>query len=487
LPVKNSGGRTVGLWLIGILLMQAAWVVALPPFRGMDEIDHAFRASGVAHGQWKLTDIVEGGRGEAVYVPAALVDSASGQCKELTYKFEFDCAPFDVRPDGLVGIATAAGSYNPLYYAVVGFAGKPFEGATSLYAMRIASALLCAMFLVAGLIALRLRRPPKLAWLAVATAMTPTLVYSTVVVAPNGLEIAAGFSLWAALLAVASNEPAAEVRTRWLLALAASAGVVLVTVRTLGPLWALLIVLCMVVAHGGRPSAQLVARHRLAFGVAIASVVAATVAALAWSQNTGLLTNPAAPATGVAEDSGRVFDIHGWVFQTVAAFPFRDQPAPLIVYPLVLILVAALLVMGLRRTQGRHRAALILAVVLSIAVPVVLVALTQDGQGSGWQGRYALPFVVGVLPMAAVLMDPDRVRRALQRPVFGVVAVSMLALAQAVSVASLQSREMDRDVSAHDAGWVHPPIWGTAIILLAGLAVLSWSLERSRPVPSVVA
>ena len=35
------------------LLLQSAWVLALPPFRGTDEFDHAYRAAEVAGGEWK--------------------------------------------------------------------------------------------------------------------------------------------------------------------------------------------------------------------------------------------------------------------------------------------------------------------------------------------------------------------------------------------------------------------------------------------------
>ena len=41
--------RWVGL---GLLLLQLGWVVVIPPFAAMDEWDHAYRASAVAHGQW---------------------------------------------------------------------------------------------------------------------------------------------------------------------------------------------------------------------------------------------------------------------------------------------------------------------------------------------------------------------------------------------------------------------------------------------------
>jgi hypothetical protein len=53
------------LVLVGVMLLQSAWILAVPPFRGSDEFDHAFRAAGVATGQWHLSEQASNGRGAA--------------------------------------------------------------------------------------------------------------------------------------------------------------------------------------------------------------------------------------------------------------------------------------------------------------------------------------------------------------------------------------------------------------------------------------
>ncbi len=135
---------------VGILLAQAAWILALPPFRGSDEFDHAYRAAGVASGQWRLTEYAREGRGMVVEVPADLVAAASGQCDSLKYTGHDNCHPISDAGDGRVTVATAAGNYNPLFYWVIGTAAKPFHGAAALYAMRIATAVLCAVGFALG-------------------------------------------------------------------------------------------------------------------------------------------------------------------------------------------------------------------------------------------------------------------------------------------------------------------------------------------------
>jgi hypothetical protein len=43
--VTRTAWRLPALLVLGALVMQAAWILALPPFRGADEFDHAYRAT----------------------------------------------------------------------------------------------------------------------------------------------------------------------------------------------------------------------------------------------------------------------------------------------------------------------------------------------------------------------------------------------------------------------------------------------------------
>ena len=131
--------------LLGVLLAQAAWILAVPPFRGMDEFDHAFRASGVASGQWRLHDQAAAGRGLLVDVPGDLSRPRRVSARACPTSRARPVTETDPGADGTVRATTSAANYPPAYYWVVGTAGEPFTGATSLYAMRIAAALMCAL------------------------------------------------------------------------------------------------------------------------------------------------------------------------------------------------------------------------------------------------------------------------------------------------------------------------------------------------------
>ncbi len=128
------------------MLLQAAWILTVPPFRGSDEFDHAFRAAAVARGQWVAGDVAEDGRGQLVVVPGSIVEAAHAQCEARDYTGPDNCSPVSELPGGEVEVASAASSYHPAFYWVVGTVALPFEGAGALYAMRIATALLSLMF-----------------------------------------------------------------------------------------------------------------------------------------------------------------------------------------------------------------------------------------------------------------------------------------------------------------------------------------------------
>src|SRR5213079_2450972 len=96
----------------------------------------------------------------------------------------------------------------------------------------------------------------------------------------------------------------------------------------------------------------------------------------------------------------RAFDVPLFVLQMVAAFPYREIPAPLWVYPLWLFVIGLLVVAAIRRGKPtRVRRSVTGMVVTALVIPVVLSLTFMTSVGAVWQGRYALPFVIGILPL----------------------------------------------------------------------------------------
>lgn len=471
----GRGARIAALLLLATLLAQAAWIFAVPPFRGIDEFDHAFRAAGVASGQWRLHDEAAGGRGLLVDVPADLAKAAQGQCEELPYIVSDTCAGDGAgAAPGTVRVTTSAGSYEPVYYWVVGTAGEPFSGAHSLYAMRAMSALLCALVLALAAWCLSTWVRGSWAFVGLLVGLTPTLVYSTSIVSPNGLEMAAGVCLWAALLGLGGGEPVDAAllrREHRLLAAATLAVVLLAGLRALGPLWVLLILACVGALRGPRMVLAVANRHRVQVAIASLLAVATSVAVLAWNRGNVAFSDGA--LNGGGDSSwGQVAHWPKWVLGSIGAFPFRNQPAPPVVHLLVLIVLLTLLVSAVRRGARDGRWAVVLGAALCLMVPSALVAITLQERGGMWQGRYSLPFTAGVMVLTGLVLDRARWRTDARDVRPQALAVAMIALAHVISVVHVQLAELDRPVSADDPGWLHPPTFGTGLLMTLAWVVL---------------
>lgn len=393
-------------WMaFGMLCMQIGWILLLPPFRGSDEFDHAYRADALAHGEW-VSSPASATRGTGAYlnVSPELVAAARPECQRLRYTTSSDCVGEST--GGRVLVASGAGRYPPTYYALVSLPALVFEGYGALYAMRVASALLCVSLIMWGMTRLGTWASP-LGQLAVVLCTTPVVFYSTAVVAPNGLEIAAGLAFWIALAGLARE----EVASRGDLLLAFVAGGLLVSLRPLGPLWAVLSLGTALVCWPHlRRSATMILRStagkRLLLAAALISCASVTWILSQRSLTVGAVENRALLwGTRFEETLGELFL---WPFQAIAAFPYRDQPAPMLVYPVCLTLLVSVLGFAFIRSGRPQQLGLLTVIALSFLVPAIITLMTIDDFGTAWQGRYAMPYLIGAAVIAAATLGATR-------------------------------------------------------------------------------
>lgn len=462
----------------GYVVLQTLWILTVPPFRGVDEFDHAYRAAGAATGQWRLTEPASDGRGMEVIVPADLVAAASAQCDWLPYPGPDNCFPIAEVGDDEVVIATSAALYNPVWYAVVGQAGRPFEGATSLYAMRIATALVCALGVGVAAWALALRRPGRWTRCGFLAALTPVWIYSTVVPGPNGPEMAAGLMLWMSLLAV--FDPEVSLRyDRPLLCLAGCAACVLATLRLLGPMWLGLVVLAVAVVVGHRHVLAVIHRRAGWWAGVSGVVVAAVVAGSWWSLDQGLTgTSLDVQGQGPMPEFEVGTKPFAWTLGMIAAFPLRRETAHPAVYMCTSLALGFVLVAAVMRARARYRAALIVMLTLVVVLPVLLTAATMEQQGVIWQGRYQLAWAVGIPVVAGAVLDRTGfLAGERDKPVF--LVVGLLAIAHAMSVWGVALGETRRPVSADDPNWVTlPPLVLGTVCFVVAVSWASWVSTR---------
>ena len=471
----NPGSRRVALFLAGFFVLQVAWIFAVPPFRAIDEFDHSYRAASVARGEWVAPPAAATrGTGAWVRVPPDIVRAAGPECRRPSYTTASECRG---TPEGdSVRVASGAGRYNPAFYALVGTVALPFDGTAALYVMRIAAACLCLGLLLMALSAVRSWARSSWPYLATAVAMTPIVIYTTVVPAPNGVEMMAGLTLWCALIGLAARrEPSVEAR---LLAAAGVAAAVLVTVRSLGPMWCALIVLTAWVAM--RPDAahlrRLVLRSR--GWIVLVTTAVATALSLVWIRSMGSLEIQQTPQHLTAAERLDVSLNHIplWIFQSIAAFPLRNQPTNPLVYLAFLLLGGLLFIAALTRANRQLLVGIILAGALTVLIPAVITFETLNANGDAWQGRYALPYSLGVIVLAGVALDRAAFR--VRRDVL-VVLGAIYAAAQATGPFLVAVHERHWSPGVANGAWVLVPPAVLAVLAFVGAATL-WAAASSR-------
>jgi predicted membrane protein DUF2142 len=449
--------------LIGVVITQFAWIWGTPPFRGIDEIDHAFRAASVALGDIRSTHLPVDGRGALVEVPPGLAADARAQCESLTYNGTSNCIPEEILPDGNVLIASAAASYSPVFYAVIGTIARPWDGVVALYVMRSSASLISALLLALATWCLMTRSRTSWPLAGLLAGLTPMALYTSMLPAPNGIELAAATVLWCALLGIQGAAARSHGR---LLASAALAGGILGSVRPTGPLIALLIV-GFVVLVDPRGTRRLVRRRWKGALAGVFATLVGTIYQVDWA-----VTHP--PVSGGGDDS-RPFDLgvileQGvlWIFQWIGAFPFRNQPASPVTYIACGTLILVVFADGVRRGDAKRWAA-IAVVVTCMVLPLLCTLVTFTKLGTFWQGRYALPLLIGAPILMGLALDrPEGEARALGFlvPLLGFVGTS-------AAVIHMVDLELQRPVSAADPHWQAPP--ADAVVLLAVAAAATFS------------
>ena len=418
-------------------------------------------------------DAATDGRGQLVVVPGSLVEAAHAQCADLDYTGRDNCSPVRDLPGDEVEVASAAASYHPAFYWVIGTAALPFEGAGALYAMRVATALLSLLFI--GLAAWSVAKlPGRWPMAGLVLAVTPVFVYSTAVPAPNGVEMSAGLALWGTLLAlIDGRDKRTETRLLWAAILCA---VVLGTLRILGPVFILMIVATVASLDLGAVR-DVISRQRRSVLAGCGLIAASVLGQALWMFDT-----VAQEISSEGAENPTVFNsvnIIVWPLQTIAAFPSRDQAGAAVIYPVVLILVVSLLVAAWHRGPARARLVTLTCLVVTLLIPFVFTLATLEAIGNIWQGRYVLPYGVGFVLLAGYTLGSLRTQAGPHLRTL-VPATAFLAMAVAACLIKVRNDEITGNlVSSADPAWHAPSL--VALVALVGIAfaLFAWGLSSA--------
>jgi hypothetical protein len=370
-----------------------------------DEPAHTIKAAAVVRGQITVEEGASFGHGVHVRVPSYIANLDAQGCYKYRPDAPAQCAPEIPRDDNFETIGvTTAGTYNPMYYWLVGLPSLLFSGAPALYGMRIISALITAAFFAAGFTALSQLSRPRLPVLMACIGMTPMVLFLGSGINPNSLEVAATMAAFSGFIVLLDNaSQPARVRPAIVTVVVSSA--VLANTRQVSLVWLLCV---LVVGLFFFKRTAIVAAFRSKYVLtAVAITVPPVLLGIAWILL--MLNAPASagvapigiinPMPGVRPDQGFVTMLDRFFSffpQYIGVMGWLDTPLPDVVFMFWNFLFVAALLLPLTIKPLRQAAGYWVALGMLLVVPAVLQAQLISSMGLIWQGRYNLPLVMVV-------------------------------------------------------------------------------------------
>lgn len=406
-------------WLLFTLLALAAsaWSFGVPLMTGHDEAGQAVRSAAAVRGI-VLGSPVRGFPNTlvTVLVPEAYADAAAaGNCFLGKPVDEIDglkkLVPGRAHcPSSLDGgqhqvrAATNQHRNPPLYPMVLGLPTLAFPDQLGAYLMRLVGVLICAALLASGLMTVPAFRLPRLAAMAALVVVTPEVIYLAATLNSAGLELAASFALWMAVLALA-RDPADP--DRRLVRRAGVALVLLAVARPLGPAFALVALAVAALLASPERRRALRARRDVRLWLVAGLVAAATTVAWLISLQSRLPTE-STDGSGFGDAVGLV---PWWLRGMVGVFGSTDVVPPAGLHVAWGVIAVVVLVWALARARVRDAVVVCALLVGGIALLVSGQGLSVPDTGVWWQGRYVYPLIMGAVLTAAAAARPAGDRR----------------------------------------------------------------------------
>jgi hypothetical protein len=207
--------------------------------------------------------------------------------------------------------------------------------------------------------------------------------------------------------------------------------------------------------------------------LALAVVVLSTLASVAWTLSQRSLVVGVDPAelTWTQKILGVGELLIQWPLQAIGAFPYRDAPAPPLVYVVYLLLVGECFVVALRAFDRRGRCALGLGIATLFLLPAVVTLATADRYGAAWQGRYELPYGVCLLLLAGVAWQRKGIQVGARLAIPGLV---LFAIGQVVGPVQVLRTELATSPYSGTSSWASPPVVVEALLMASAAALIWW-------------
>jgi hypothetical protein len=452
-------------WLVTFALVAALtglWSLATPLFGSADEPAHVVRAASVARGE--ITGRTPRPKvlvGQTFVRLPAIYASASShlECFAGKPKIDASCHKFTGSETKIGSILTEAGHHPPAYYAVVGGVSRLSPTATiAVYLMRLTTAIITALFVTMAVSALRRMSVPRSVLVGLAVSLTPMVLAFGSVVTPSALEIAAGIATWACGLVLVSEMRDGKEADRGLVTQLGIAASALVLARQISMLWLALIGVILAALLGKEALRRLFrATTARVWAVVVALCTSTQIAWIAFAHGLDLSVPPALKIELSTPEIVRetVSRVPMFFVEMLGNLGWIDTRLPRLSYILLTAALTSLVLFAMATGTRRYVLAMLVAIVVTVVVPIVLESWQATDYGFYWQGRYTLPFAVGVPLLAVFALQSHGGRRLLRGGLFVPALGSLLIVANLLAFYQALRRW---SVGAKGAYlyWLHP-------------------------------
>jgi hypothetical protein len=428
-PLPRRTLRLVSvLAFLSFFLMGAAWAAATPWDGAPDERAHIIRAAGVVSGQLAPEPTkAQNGTGGFQRVPATLDRDT---CYAFDPRRSAACQQTPAPNGQFADLGTAAGRYQPTYYALVGLPLRLSPDYTGLLIARLIGVAVAAAFLAAAVrsIVAWSRRWFMVAGVLVAT--TPMAMHIIGSINPNGVEIAAAIAMWAALIPLVHSEGPVD---RRLLALFTISAAAVASIRPSGPGYVVIAVAVVLATAGGTRLLRLFRDRMVWLATAALGVVGigSGIWILAMKANElGAITSTLGELTTGEALQVVLVDRMGFYFESmVGYFAFLDVRMPGTYYALWYAVTGFLGITALVFGRRADRWRLTLVVLAAFVLPVVGDVVSANTLGMIMQGRYVLPAAAGAALLAGhIISERGGFRPGTTRSMLGWIAAIVIPL-----------------------------------------------------------
>lgn len=409
------GSRAVFLLAFAVFAgVSILWALASPLFSVPDESAHAVKAIAQVRGEL-IGHVQQGSRQLVVDVPPEFAFPPQSLCFVFHPERPANCGVAVGDPAGQRAVPTWVSAYNPIYYYVVGWPSLLLGADAGIYAMRIASALLGALFFGCAAFAASLGAGRRWMPTVLIFAALPMVPYLNGAINPNGVEIVSALALTSSLLRLLESfDPRRTAvgtsRRAALWAIVAVSAVFLANARALGPLWLVIIVLLCMVAVGFAPVRRLFTTSRSY--IALGAVAVAALFSIVWTLGGGSLSGQAeaadAPLVNGSFLQGVVYMVRAtprFLEQSLGYFGWFDAPLPGFAFWFPIAAIGVVLVLAFTTAVKRDVLTLVVAGAVAFLVPVLVQAAGVGKTGIIWQGRYGLFLYLSVAVIAGWVLS----------------------------------------------------------------------------------